>query len=140
MDQGWMYYSKPPDSKFVDGVDSLVKTAQAYCIDKLQDDDHVYCPCVDCCNQKQFRNIEQIRRHLLVRVFMANYKIWNKHREDGENLHRENLHQEASWQDTIYEIVHENIVERVHERVEETVSEVGNDTLVDDEVRDDLIR
>jgi hypothetical protein len=67
-----MYYLKPRDSKFVDGVDSFVKTARAYCINKLQAGDHVYCPCVDCRNQKQFRNIEQIRCHLLVRGFMAN--------------------------------------------------------------------
>jgi hypothetical protein len=80
-----MYCSKPPDPKFVDGVDSFVKTALAYYVNKLQADDHVYCPCVDCRNQKQLRNIEQICCHMLVRDFMANYKIWNKHGEDGEN-------------------------------------------------------
>jgi hypothetical protein len=63
---------------------------------------------------------------------MSNYKIWNKHGEDGETLH-----QEASRHDTIQEIVHENIVETI-ERVEETINEVGNDTLAHDEVSDDL--
>ena len=80
---------EPPDPKFVNDVGSFVKTAQAYCINKLQADNHVYCPCVDCCNQKQFCNIEQICCNLLVRGFMGNYKIWNKHGEDGENLHHE---------------------------------------------------
>ena len=47
MDQGWMYCSKPPDPKFVNGVYSFVKTARTYCINKLQADDLVYCPCVD---------------------------------------------------------------------------------------------
>ena len=42
MDRGWMYCSKPPDPKFVNGVDSFVKTAWVYCINKLQVDDHVY--------------------------------------------------------------------------------------------------
>jgi len=70
-----MYSSKAPDPKFVHGVDSFVKTARAYCINRLQDDDHVYCPCVDCRNQKQFHNIEQIRCHLLVRGFMANLRF-----------------------------------------------------------------
>ena len=46
MDRGWMYCLKAPDPKFVNGVDSFVKTAQAYCVNKLKDDDHVYCPCV----------------------------------------------------------------------------------------------
>ena len=46
-----MYSSKAPDPKFVNGVDSFVKTARAFCINRLQDDDHVYCPCVDCGNQ-----------------------------------------------------------------------------------------
>ena len=78
-------------------------------------------------------NIEQICCNLLVRGFMGNYKIWNKHGEDGENLHHE-----ASWHDTVLEIMHENIVERVHERVEQTVNEVDNDTMADDEVSDDL--
>jgi hypothetical protein len=134
MDQGWMYFSKPPDPKFVDGVDSFVKIARAYCINKLQADDHVYYPCVDCCNQKQFRNIEQIHCHLLISGFMANYKIWNKHGETGENLH-----QEASQQDPVQEIVHENIVERVDEIVEETISKVGNDTLYEEDVPYDAI-
>ena len=99
MERGWMYSSKAPDPKFVHGVDSFVKTARAYCINRLQDDDHVYCPCVDCRNQKQFRNIEQIRCHLLVRGFMANYKIWNKHGEDGENLQHD-----TSRHDTVQEL------------------------------------
>ena len=70
-----MYSSKAPDPKFVHGVDSFVKTAWAYCVNRLQDDDHVYCPCVDRRNQKQFHNIEQIRCHLLVRGFMAKLRF-----------------------------------------------------------------
>ena len=101
MERGWMYSSKAPDPKFVNGVDSFVKTARAYCINRLQDDDHVYCPCVDCGNQKQFRNIKQIRCHLLVSGFMANYKIWNKHGENGENLQHD-----PSRHDTVQETVH----------------------------------
>ena len=43
MDRGWMYCSKTPDPKFVNGVYSFVKTARTYCINKLQADDHIYC-------------------------------------------------------------------------------------------------
>src|SRR6187551_978788 len=79
-ERGWMYVASSNDS-FVNGVDSFVNVARSY----QTSDGYQYCLCIDCKNQKQFQNIEQIRRHLLCRGFMANYRVWNKHGEEGEN-------------------------------------------------------
>ncbi|KAL6623359.1 hypothetical protein ACP70R_033238 [Stipagrostis hirtigluma subsp. patula] len=85
MDRGWMY-GDHRSLEFVNGVDSFVKAAKLYITTNPRDDGFVYCPCIDCKNQKQFANVEQIRIHLLERGFKEHYTCWNMHGEVGENL------------------------------------------------------
>ena len=124
-----MYGTKAGNLDFVNGVDSFVQTAKAH--KNLQDDGYVYCPCIDCKNQKQFGNVEQIRFHLLFRGFMPNYQVWNKHGEVGETMH--SVHEDRH--ETVEETTNPEIVEETgHESVNETMQE----TLVADDVVDAL--
>jgi len=124
-----MYDTKARNLDFVNGVDSFVQTAKAH--KNLQDDGYVYCPCIDCKNQKQFGNVEQIRFHLLFRGFMPNYQVWNKHGEVGETMH--SVHEDRH--ETVEETTNPEIVEETgHESVNETMQE----TLVADDVVDAL--
>lgn len=45
----------------------------------------VYCPCLDCKNDKRYSHEMHLHAHLIVRRFKSNYKIWNKHSEEGLN-------------------------------------------------------
>ncbi|XP_039815036.1 uncharacterized protein LOC120677915 [Panicum virgatum] len=129
MNRGWLYGTKAGNLDFVNGVDSFVQTAKAH--KNLQDDGYVYCPCIDCKNQKQFGNVEQIRFHLLFRGFMPNYQVWNKHGEVGETMH--SVHEDRH--ETVEETTNPEIVEETgHESVNETMQE----TLVADDVVDAL--
>ena len=117
-----MYGMKAGNLEFVDGVDSFVRTAKAY--KNLRDDGYVYCPCIDCKNQKQFGNVEQIRFHLLFRGFMPNYQVWNKHGEDAENeptqVSMDSAHEDRH--ETVEETTNPEIVEETgHESVNETI-------------------
>ena len=93
IDRGWMYLETVTVA-FVEGIDSFVKAANAYAGSNVPSSKgYIHCPCVDCKNEKAFRirDIEQIRYHLLSRGFMKNYKIWNMHDEEGDNLPEETI-------------------------------------------------
>ena len=88
MDRGWMYMETMM-AAFVEGIDSFVKAAKAYAGNNIPSSKgYIHCPCVDCKNEKAFRirDVEQIRYHMLSRGFMKNYKAWNMHGEEGDNL------------------------------------------------------
>lgn len=38
----------------------------------------IYCPCVDCKNEKKFGQRDNIFTHLVMRGFKKNYTCWNK--------------------------------------------------------------
>ncbi|RLN00483.1 transposon protein, putative, CACTA, En/Spm sub-class [Panicum miliaceum] len=127
--------TKAENLDFIDNVDSFVLTAKAY--KNLQDDGYVYCPCIDCKNQKQFDNVEQIRFHLLFRGFMPNYQVWNKHGEVDENEPTQvSMH---TVQENMHETVEETTIpETVEVTGHESVNETMQETLVADDVGDAL--
>ena len=43
----------------------------------------MYCPCLDCGNDKKYSDFEVVYVHLIIRGFVPNYTCWNKHREEG---------------------------------------------------------
>ncbi|CAD6270265.1 unnamed protein product [Miscanthus lutarioriparius] len=45
----------------------------------------MWCPCVDCKNEKQYSNSLTVHAHLIMRGFMDDYRCWNKHGEEGVN-------------------------------------------------------
>jgi hypothetical protein len=50
----------------------------------MSDVHYICCSCVDYCNEKKTRDIEEIREHLLVRGFMSGYTCWTEHGEYKE--------------------------------------------------------
>ena len=54
----------------------------------------MYCPCLDCGNDKKYSDCELVYAHLIVREFVPNYTCWNKHGEEGSNERGES-HQEG---------------------------------------------
>jgi hypothetical protein len=55
-----------------------------YLDENMYDVHYICCPCVDCCNEKKTRDIEEIHDHLLVRGFMSGYTCWMEHGEYKE--------------------------------------------------------
>jgi hypothetical protein len=53
-------------------------------LENMSDVCYICCPCVDLCNEKKARDIEEIREHLLVRGFMSGYTCWTEHGEYKE--------------------------------------------------------
>ena len=71
-----MYGADRRDRDYFDGVAGFVKAAAAY--RSFERKGFICCPCVDCKNQKQWRNVESIRTHLLRRGFMPGYTCWTE--------------------------------------------------------------
>jgi hypothetical protein len=93
MDHGWMYL-ETVTAAFVEGIDSFVQATKAYARNNVPSSKgYIHYPCVDCKNEKAFRirDVQQIRYHLLSRGFMKNYKVWNMHGEEGDNLPEETV-------------------------------------------------
>ena len=78
---------------------------------------------------------------------MKNYKVWNKHGEEGDNLPEETVQgplpetaANETLQQTVHETVGETVQETVHEpmseTMQETINETGRDTLLDTKVLD----
>jgi hypothetical protein len=80
-----MYVVNRVSQYFIEGLEIFLETAVEY--KKSENMSNVYyicCPCVDCCNEKKTRDIEEIREHLLVRGFMSGYTCWTEHNEYNE--------------------------------------------------------
>ena len=122
-------YLETVATAFMEGIDSFVKAAKAYAGNNVPcSKGYIHCPCVDCKNEKAFRihDVEQIRYHLLSRGFMKNYKIWNMHGEEGDNLPEKTIQgllSETTANETLQQTVHETIGETMQETVHEPVSE-----------------
>ncbi|XP_039787600.1 uncharacterized protein LOC120654082 [Panicum virgatum] len=79
----WMYSSRLCN-EYLSGVLSFINVAESNM--KWQKMTYMVCPCVDCRNDKRFPHSMHIHAHLIMRGFKENYKIWNKHGEDGLNI------------------------------------------------------
>jgi hypothetical protein len=63
-----------------EGLKTFLETVAEYKKPKNMSDVHyICCRCIDCCNEKKTRDIEEIREHLLVRGFMSGYTYWTEH-------------------------------------------------------------
>ena len=85
MDQEWMHLSQT-DKRYMHGVSQFIRDAKAH----AGNGNPIFCPCKDCKNHRNFRQIESIRSHLITRGFMPNYTIWTMHGEVGVNVLQEN--------------------------------------------------
>ncbi|XP_062223321.1 uncharacterized protein LOC133922140 [Phragmites australis] len=80
IDRSWMYKERGPE--FIVGIEAFLRSTVAYKKPKGKRDEHyICCSFVNCKNEKQFSNIEQIRAHLIRRGFKASYTRWTEHGE-----------------------------------------------------------
>jgi hypothetical protein len=64
-----MYVGNRVSQHFIEGLKTFLETAAKYNkLENMSDVQYICCPCVDYCNEKKTRDIEEIREHLLVRV------------------------------------------------------------------------
>ena len=82
-DRAWMYRQPRVWETFLSGVNGFL--AQAKADIRNRDVPTMYCPCVDCLNQKKFGQRDNIFHHLITHGFKGNYTCWNKHGEEGLN-------------------------------------------------------
>jgi hypothetical protein len=72
-----MYVGNRVSQRFIEGLETFLQTAAECKKPKnMSDIRYICCPCVDCCNEKKIRDVEEIREHLLVRGFMSGYTCW----------------------------------------------------------------
>jgi hypothetical protein len=77
-----MYVGNRVSERFIEGLKTFLETAAEYKkLENMSNVHYICCPCVDCCNEKKTRDIEEIREHLLVRGFMSGYICWIEHGE-----------------------------------------------------------
>jgi hypothetical protein len=68
--------------RFIEGLKTFLETAAEYKKpENMADLLYICCPCVDCCNEKKTRDVEEIRESLLVTGFMSGYACWTEHGE-----------------------------------------------------------
>jgi hypothetical protein len=80
-----MYVGNRVSQYFINGLETFLETAAKYKKPEDMSDVHyICCTCIDCCNEKKTRDIEEIREHLLVRCFMSGYTCWTEHGEHME--------------------------------------------------------
>jgi hypothetical protein len=82
MDREWMYVGNRVSQRFVEGLRTFLDMTTEYKKPRNMSDVHyICCPCDDCCNEKNTRDIEEIREHVLVGGFMSEYTCWMEHGE-----------------------------------------------------------
>ncbi|XP_056688175.1 uncharacterized protein [Spinacia oleracea] len=78
MDRNWMYGSRTTN-QYILGVEEFIACAVAYQL--KNGDESILCPCSNCDCSRRFRNVDQIREHLVRRGFRLNYTRWIWHGE-----------------------------------------------------------
>ncbi|CAD6226171.1 unnamed protein product [Miscanthus lutarioriparius] len=79
----WMYLRNCTCEEYLGGLNSFLTVAEADMLNGQKSS--MWCPCVDCENEKQYSNYMTVHAHLIIRGFMDDYRYWNKHEEEGVN-------------------------------------------------------
>ena len=67
--------------QYLRGLKSFIQITRADM--EARSETTMYCPCLDCGNDKKYSDFEVVYAHLIVRGFVPNYTCWSKHREKG---------------------------------------------------------
>jgi hypothetical protein len=82
-DRSWMSLLNRICAEYLDGLKSFISAAE---VDMLNHHKTaMWCPCIDCKNEKQYSSSSLVHAHLIIRGFMCDYRCWNKHGEEGVN-------------------------------------------------------
>ena len=82
-DRSWMDLSSHCCPQYLRGLKSFIQIARANM--EARSETTMYCPCLDCGNDKKYSDFEVVYVYLIVRGFVPNYTCWNKHGEEGPN-------------------------------------------------------
>jgi hypothetical protein len=85
-DWSWMSLRNRTCAEYLDGLKSFVSVAEEDMLN--QHKTTIWCPCIDCENEKQYSSSLSVYGHLVMRGFMGDYRCWNKH---GEGVNDRNL-------------------------------------------------
>jgi Transposase-associated domain len=80
----WMYKIKWNTIEYLRGIDEFLECASEDM--RNMGAQTLVCPCEDCQNLRRFRNIKQVRDHLIHRGFIDRYTRWVRHGENIENI------------------------------------------------------
>ncbi|XP_035841400.1 uncharacterized protein LOC118488249 [Helianthus annuus] len=80
----WMYKQSPVSAKYILGVQSFLKAAEAHRVRVNAEDQLIFCPCASCKNFQK-HDIKEIKFHLLRDGFVPGYTCWSKHGESLSN-------------------------------------------------------
>ena len=82
-DKSWMGLPSHYCPQYLRGLKSFIDIARADM--EARSKTTIYCPCLDCRNDKKYSELEVVYVHLIVHGFVPNYTCWNKHGEEGPN-------------------------------------------------------
>ena len=74
-----MYHAKRTDTYFHGELNKFIQVAENHA--RNEKTQQVHCPCNDCKNLRVFSNPTTVRSHVIVRGFVQDYTVWNKHGE-----------------------------------------------------------
>jgi len=80
-DRSWMSLSSHCCPQYLRRLKSFIQIARADM--EARSETTMYCPCLDCGNDKKYSDFEVVYAHLIIRGFVPNYTCWNKHGEEG---------------------------------------------------------
>ena len=69
--------------QYLRGLKSFIEIERANI--EARSETTMYCPYLDCGNDKKYSDFEVVYAHVIVRGFVPNYTCWNKHGEEGPN-------------------------------------------------------
>jgi Transposase-associated domain len=88
--KNWMYGIRRDINDYLTGLQEFINCAEEDM--KRRGDRTILCPCRDCENLRRFRNVEEVREHLIHRGFKERYTRWIWH---GKSF-KESIHVEPS--------------------------------------------
>ncbi|KAJ0440886.1 putative Transposase-associated domain-containing protein [Helianthus annuus] len=128
----WMYEIRRTDPRFVTNMKFFLKIAQEDRVKK--GNELVPCPCMECKNFTDFKDIRDIEYHLLRNGFMFNYTCWSKHGESLANRSTTSINLGSNYNDENNALYIRDDSDNLNEGYD-NINEV-NDNLND--MRDDL--
>ena len=74
-----MYLHNRTCEDYLDGLKYFLAVAKTDMVNRQKSS--MWCPCVDCEDEKKYSNSFSVHAHLIIQGFMDDYRCWNKHGE-----------------------------------------------------------
>ena len=123
-------YGNRTSMEYIQGVEKFAKAALRH-----QEENHskiILCPCVDCNNSRGYRDISEIKDHLIRRGFRADYRTWNWH---GEIF---NMNKQPCSEDNLFNEVSDEEVEE--DRIDDMMHDVEDEFTDRPHIFDEILK